>query len=126
MAIRRTNIGQDPGQPNLLDALPLENDPMSVSELDGFLTGVLACPEMIPPSDWLSQVWGATGDAKFPDLATAEATIGAVMIFYAVRTSLGASLRARAEASGGRLKAVISRAKASCPPKKCFITPDMP
>jgi uncharacterized membrane protein YdjX (TVP38/TMEM64 family) len=35
------------------------------------------------------------------------ATIGAVMIFYAVRTSLGASLRARAEASGGRLKAVI-------------------
>ncbi|MBL9009678.1 MAG: TVP38/TMEM64 family protein [Alphaproteobacteria bacterium] len=35
------------------------------------------------------------------------ATIGAVIIFYAVRTSLGASLRARAEASGGRLKAVI-------------------
>jgi len=35
------------------------------------------------------------------------ATAGAVLIFYAVRTSLGASLRARAEASGGRLKAVI-------------------
>ena len=67
---------------DLLDALPLENDPMSVSELDGFLTGVLACPEMIPPSDWLSQVWGVTRDAQFPDLATAETTIGAVMAHY--------------------------------------------
>lgn len=65
-----------------LDALPLENDPMSVSELDGFLTGVLSCPEMIPPSDWLSKVWGVTGDAQFPDLETAQATIDAVMEHY--------------------------------------------
>lgn len=35
------------------------------------------------------------------------ATIGAVMIFYAVRTSLGHALRERAEAAGGRLKAVM-------------------
>mgnify|MGYP006158742407 CR=1 FL=1 len=56
----------------LLQALPVENEPMTVSELDGFVTGLLACPEMIPPSDWLSQVWGVTGDAQFPDLATAQ------------------------------------------------------
>ena len=66
----------------LLQALPVENEPMTVSELDGFVTGLLACPEMIPPSDWLSHVWGVTGDAQFPDLATAQETIGAVMAHY--------------------------------------------
>lgn len=35
------------------------------------------------------------------------ATLGAVLVFLIVRTSLGASLRARAEASGGNLKAVM-------------------
>lgn len=35
------------------------------------------------------------------------ATIGAVGIYYAVGTSLGAALREKAEASGGRLKSVI-------------------
>jgi len=35
------------------------------------------------------------------------ATIGAVAVFYAVRTSLGEALRAKAEASGGMLKKVI-------------------
>ncbi len=35
------------------------------------------------------------------------ATIGAVLVFAIVRTSLGGSLRERAEASGGRLKAVM-------------------
>ncbi len=35
------------------------------------------------------------------------ATLGAVILFFAVRTSLGAALRAKAERSGGKLKAVI-------------------
>lgn len=35
------------------------------------------------------------------------ATVGAMLVFYAVRTSFGVALRARAEASGGRLKKVI-------------------
>lgn len=40
------------------------------------------------------------------------ATLGAVAVFYAVRTSLGAALRDRAEASGGRLKAIIDGVEA--------------
>ena len=40
------------------------------------------------------------------------ATLGAVAVFYAVRTSLGAAMRRRAEASGGRLKAVIDGVEA--------------
>jgi len=67
---------------DLLHALAVENEPMTVSELDGFVTGILACPEMIPPSDWLSHVWGVTGNAGFPDLETAQETIGAVMAHY--------------------------------------------
>lgn len=35
------------------------------------------------------------------------ATIGAILVFYAVRTSLGEALREKAEASGGMLKKVI-------------------
>jgi len=40
------------------------------------------------------------------------ATLGAVLVFYAVRTSLGEALRRRAEASGGKLKAVIDGVEA--------------
>lgn len=35
------------------------------------------------------------------------ATAGAIAVFYAVRTSLGETLRRRAESSGGRLKSII-------------------
>ncbi len=35
------------------------------------------------------------------------ATLGAIIVFFAVRTSLGAVLREKAERSGGKLKAVI-------------------
>lgn len=66
----------------LLGSLPSKSEPMSVSELDGFVTGLLTCPEMIPPSEWLSQVWGVTGTAEFPDRKTAEAAIEAVMAHY--------------------------------------------
>lgn len=66
----------------ILAALPQEPFPMTVSELDGFVTGILACPDPISPSEWLPHVWGETGDAGFPDLATAEATISAVMAHY--------------------------------------------
>lgn len=66
----------------LLHALPVENMPMTLSELDGYLVGVLACPDIIPPSEWISHVWGETGEANFPDQNTAEATISAVMAHY--------------------------------------------
>jgi uncharacterized protein len=51
----------------LLHALPADNMPMTLSELDGYLTGILACPEMIAPSEWLPHVWGETGEAHFAD-----------------------------------------------------------
>ena len=66
----------------LLHALPVDNMPMTLSELDGYVTGVLACPEMIPPAEWLPQVWGETSDAHFANQKAAEETIGAVMTHY--------------------------------------------
>lgn len=39
------------------------------------------------------------------------ATVGAILVFYIVRTSLGEALRAKAEASGGTLKKVIDGVK---------------
>lgn len=66
----------------LLWALPHDNFPMTLGELDGYLTGVLACPDLIPPSEWLPYVWGETGDAQFPDQKAAETTISAVMDHY--------------------------------------------
>lgn len=66
----------------ILSALPRENSPMSVSELDGYVTGIIACPDLIPPSEWFPHVWGETGDGNFPDLKAAEKTISAVMAHY--------------------------------------------
>lgn len=66
----------------LLHALPVENNPMTLSELNGYLVGVLACPEMMPPSEWMPHVWGETGQANFPDQKTAKATVDAVMAHY--------------------------------------------
>lgn len=34
-------------------------DSMSISDLDGFLTGILCSPELILPSVWLPIVWGS-------------------------------------------------------------------
>lgn len=67
---------------DLLNALPAEHLPMTLSELDGYVTGILACPEMIPPSEWLREVWGETGEAEFADQKIAKKTIGAVMEHY--------------------------------------------
>ena len=40
----------------LISEEPPENS-MLLSDLDGFLTGILCSPDLIPPSEWLSVVW---------------------------------------------------------------------
>ena len=34
------------------------DDAMLLSELDGFLAGVIVCPDLIMPSEWMVVVWG--------------------------------------------------------------------
>jgi uncharacterized protein len=41
---------------------------MDLSELDGFLAGLVAGPEVVPPEEWLAEVW----DNEDPDYADAD------------------------------------------------------
>lgn len=66
----------------ILAALPKEDLPMTLSELDGYMTGILCCPDPIAASDWLPHVWGETGDGNFPDIASAELAVSAVTEHY--------------------------------------------
>ena len=56
-------------------------DCMDISQLDGFLAGVLVGPEMIIPSEFLPVVWG--GDQpEFADTAEAETVLGSILGRY--------------------------------------------
>ncbi|WP_119269380.1 UPF0149 family protein [Taklimakanibacter deserti] len=62
---------------DFLLGLPDENDEwMLVEELDGFLAGVLVCPELILFSGWMPYIWSKRGSDDqapvFKDLAEAQ------------------------------------------------------
>jgi yecA family protein len=56
---------------------------MLLEELDGFIAGLLVCPELIMPSEWLPVVWGSEGDEPaFDSLDHANRVLGLVMEHY--------------------------------------------
>jgi uncharacterized protein len=56
-------------------------DSMMLSDLDGFLTGIVIGPELVLPSEWLPLIWG--GEApEFADEDEAKAMLGAIMGRY--------------------------------------------
>ena len=68
-----------------LAQLPDDGEAMLVSELDGFLTGILVCPDLIMPSEWLPLVWGGEGEASgpvFQDAKQMEKLVGLIMEHY--------------------------------------------
>ncbi len=71
---------------DLLDALdtlllsqPEENEGMLLSEFDGFCAGLVVCPEMIPPSEWLPLVWGEGNDPGFETKGDMQRALDLVM-----------------------------------------------
>jgi uncharacterized protein len=62
----------------------LNEEAMLLEELDGFVAGILVCPELILPSDWMPFVWNREGnpDGVFRDLAHANKVMGLVMDHY--------------------------------------------
>ena len=64
--------------------LDLHEDAMLIEELDGYLAGILVCPETIPPSAWLPLIWNREGEAEpvFEDLDQVNKVLGVVMEQY--------------------------------------------
>ncbi len=54
---------------------------MDLSQLDGFLAGVLIGPDMIMPSEFLPVVWGGD-EPDFADAAEAETILGSILGRY--------------------------------------------
>ena len=75
----------------LEDALrALGTEAMLIEEFDGFVAGLLVCPEMIPPSEWLPFVWGTDDDSApaFDDLDHTNRVLGLVMEHYNLVASM--------------------------------------
>lgn len=62
------------------------DEAMLLSTLDGFLAGLLVCPDLVLPGEWLLHVWsdsGSEADAPlFDDMAEAQAIIKGMMEHY--------------------------------------------
>ncbi len=58
-----------------------DDDVMMLSELEGYLTGVMVCPELVMPGEWLPMVWGY-GEPVFENEAQANDILGLIMAFY--------------------------------------------
>ncbi len=43
------------------ELLALNEEAMLLEVLDGFIAGLLVCPELIMPSEWLRWVWDSEG-----------------------------------------------------------------
>jgi uncharacterized protein len=56
-------------------------DGMGLSDLDGFLAGLVVGPELITPGEWLPVVWGGEAPA-FDDVDEARSVLGTIMARY--------------------------------------------
>ena len=52
--------------------LPGDEEPMLLSELDGYLAGLSLCAEPVPVDQWLPHVWGHANGANYEDAADAR------------------------------------------------------
>ena len=64
----------------LLGAIPLECGGMTIGELDGYVAGLIVCPEPVLPDEWLPTVWG--GENGFAELDGADEIAAAVLNHY--------------------------------------------
>ena len=64
--------------------LALDEGAMVLEELDGFVAGLLVCPQAIPPGEWFARAMGVspTRPSPFADLDHANRVLGLVMEYY--------------------------------------------
>jgi uncharacterized protein len=67
-----------------LSGLPSDSDAMLLSELDGFVAGILVCPDLILPGEWLPLVWGGEDEERiiFESMQHARDVTGMVIEHY--------------------------------------------
>ena len=71
-----------------LSCLPQGGLPMQLSELNGFLTGVVLLPDNLPPSRWLPKVWGDRPLEAFSALTEPELAVQLVLEHHNVIVEL--------------------------------------
>lgn len=59
----------------------VEDDCMMLGELDGFLAGIVVCPDLIMPNEWMPVIWGSDSPV-FETMEEAEVVNGAIMWMY--------------------------------------------
>ena len=66
------------------ELLALSEGTMLIEEFDGFVAGLLVCPDLISPNEWLPVVWSqdADGEAPFDDVDHANFVFGLIMDHY--------------------------------------------
>jgi uncharacterized protein len=70
--------------------LAMPEETMLLSQLDGYLTGIILCPETIPASDWLPKVWGPQDEPAGPlflDSGEARRVTGLIMAHFNTLTA---------------------------------------
>lgn len=64
----------------------LSGEPMLASTLDGFVAGLLVCPTLVLPSEWLPEVWGSNAAidpaSVFETEKQAKDATGLIMAHY--------------------------------------------
>ena len=68
-----------------LAAMADDHDVMILSELDGFLAGIVVCPDLVMPGEWLPLIWGrdeSEHDAVFETAEDLQDTVSLVMRHY--------------------------------------------
>lgn len=67
------------------ELLALGEEAMLLEELDGFIAGLLVCPDLIKPGEWLPIIWnwdGGDQQPAFDDLDHANRVLGLIMEYY--------------------------------------------
>ncbi|WP_238937175.1 UPF0149 family protein [Sulfitobacter geojensis] len=66
----------------LLSTFASVDEGLLISDFDGFCAGLIVCPEMIPPSEWLPVVWGKSQPPEFENDQDMQAALDLIMAHY--------------------------------------------